>query len=54
MHGGIIYPTLFNVFINVILTWLDITVEDKRLAHNGLVEASGQCLGVLYANYGMV
>ena len=30
------------------------TVEDQRVAHNGMVEASGLCLGVFYANDGMV
>ena len=30
------------------------TVEDQRVAHDGMGEAFGQCLGVFYANYSMV
>ena len=29
-------------------------VVDQRVAYDGLGETVGQCLGVLYANYGMV
>ena len=55
MQGGLVYPTLFNVVVdNVIWAWLDITVEDHRVAHNELGEAFGRCMGVLYADNGMV
>ena len=30
------------------------TVEDRRVAHDGLVEVTGRCLGVFYADDGMV
>ena len=30
------------------------TVGDQRVAHDGVVEAVGWCLGVFYADYGMV
>ena len=47
--------TLFNVFVdNIIQTWLAMTVGDQRVAHDGVVEAVGWCLGVFYADYGMV
>ena len=29
-------------------------VEDKRVAHDGMGKAVGQCLGVFYINYGIV
>ena len=48
-------PTLFNLVVeNVIRTWMTMTVEDQRVAHDGLGETVGRCLGVFYANYGMV
>ena len=54
-QGGIVYQKLFNVVVdNVIRTWLAMMVEDQRVAHEGLGETVGQCLGVFYANYGMV
>ena len=39
---------------NFIRTWLDITLEDQRVDHDGLGETVGRCLGVLYADGGMV
>ena len=54
-QGGIVSPTLFNVVVdNVIITWLAMTVEDQRVAHDGLEETVGRCLGFLYADDGMV
>ena len=51
MQGGLISPTLFNVVVdNVIRTWLAMTVEDHRMAHDGMGEDVGQRLGVLYAD----
>ena len=54
MLGRLVFPTMFNVVVdNVIKTWLAMMVEDQRVAHEGLVETIGQCLGVFYAKYGM-
>ena len=54
-QGGLMSLTLFNVVVdNVIRTWLDIMVEDQRVAHDGLGDTIGRCLGVFYANDGMV
>ena len=39
MQGGLMYLTLFNMVVdNVIRTWMEMTVEDQRVAHDGLVE----------------
>ena len=55
MQGKLVSPTLFNVVVdNVIKTWLDMTVEDQRVAQDGLGETVRRCLGILYADYGMV
>ena len=49
------YLTLYNVVVdNFIRTWLATTVEDKRVAHYGLGESAGWCLGVFYYYGGMV
>ena len=54
-QGGLMYPTLFNMVVeNFKRTWLDMTLKDQRVAHDGLGETVGRCLGVLYANNGMV
>ena len=54
-QGGLVSPTLFNVAVdNVIRTWFDMTVEDNRVAQNGLGEAVGRCLRVFYANDNML
>ena len=39
---------------NFIRTWLAMTVEDKRVAHDGLGETVGWFLGVFYSGDGMV
>ena len=39
---------------NVIRTWLAMTLEDQRVAHDRLGETVGRCLGVLYADDGIV
>ena len=45
---------MFNVVVeNFIRTWLAMTVEDQRVAHDGLRETLGRCLGVFYADDGM-
>ena len=55
MQGGIFSPTLFNVLVdNIIRTWLVMTVEDHRVAHDILEETVGRCLGLFYANNDMV
>ena len=47
--------TLFNVVVDhVIKTWLDMTVEDQRVYHDGLVETVGRCLVVFYDDNVMV
>ena len=47
--------TLFNVLVeNFIITWLAMTVEDQRVAHNRLGDNTGRCLEVFYADDGMV
>ena len=38
----ILSPTLFNMVVdNVIRTWMVMTVEDQRVAHDGLEETVG-------------
>ena len=39
---------------NAIRNCLAMTVEEQRVAHDGLRETVGRCLGVFYANNGMV
>ena len=54
-QGGLVSHTLFNVVMeNVIHTWLDMAVEDQRVAHTRMEEAVGRCLGIFYADDGMV
>ena len=44
-QGGLVYLTIFNVVVNnVIRIWLDMTVEDQRVDHDGLGETVGRCL----------
>ena len=52
---GLVSPTLFKVVAeNVIRTWLAMIVEDQRVDHNGIGDTIGRCLGVFYADDGMV
>ena len=54
-QGGLVSPELFNVVVdNAIQTWLSMTVEYKRVSLDRVGENFGRCLGVLYANDGMV
>ena len=54
-QGGLVSLTLFNVVVNnVIRIWLDMTVEDQRVAHDKMGETIGRCLAVFYAENGMV
>ena len=39
---------------NAIRTWLTMTVEDQWVDHERLGETVGRCLGVFYADDGMV
>ena len=46
---------LFNVVVHIVIrTLLAMTVEDQRMSQYGLGETDGRCLGVLFAEYGMV
>ena len=52
---NLVSTTIFNVIVeNVIWTWLVMTVEDHRVAHNSMGESVGRWLGVFYDNDGMV
>ena len=52
---GILSPTLFNVVVdNFTRSWLSMTIEEQRVAHDGLGKTVGQCLGVFYTDDGMV
>ena len=54
-QGGLVSPTLLNVLgDNVIIIWLPMTVEDQRVAHDGLGETVERCLGVFYSEDDMV
>ena len=54
-QGGLVYSTIFNVLVdNVIRICLAKTMEDQRVDHDGLGETVGWCLGVFYADGGMV
>ena len=54
-RGVLASLALFNFVVdNFIRTWMAMTVEDQRVACNGMEEAIGRCLGVFYANDGMV
>ena len=55
MQVRLISLTLLNVIVdNAIRTWLAMTVEDQKVVHNGMGEAVGRCMGVFYADDGMV
>ena len=54
-QGGLVSPTLFTMVVdNVIRTWLAMMVEDQQVDQDGLVETVGRCVGVFYADDGMV
>ena len=54
-QGGLVSTTLFNVMVdNVIKNWMAMTVEERRVAHDGMGETVGRCLEVFYAENGMV
>ena len=54
-QGRLVSPTLLNMSVdNLIRTWLAMTLEDQRVAHEGLGETVGQFQGVFYADDGMV
>ena len=48
-QGGLLPPMIFNMVVNIFIrTCLGMTVEDQTVAHNGLGENIGRCLGVFY------
>ena len=52
---GVVSPMMFNVVVdNIIITSLAMTVEDQRVAHDGLGDTVRGCLVVFYADDGMV
>ena len=54
-HSGLISPTLFNLLVdNVVRNWIMLTVEDQLVTQEGLVVVVGMCLGLFYADYGVV
>ena len=54
-QGGLISPTLFNLIVdNVVRNWLALAVEDELVTHKGLELEVVRCLGLFYANSGMV
>ena len=54
-QGGLVSQTLLNVVVNnFIRTWLYMTVEYQKVAHDGLGDTIGRCLGVFYADDVMV
>ena len=54
-QGVLVFLDLFSMVVgNVIRTCLTMTVEDQRVAHDGMGKTVGRCLGVFYANDGMV
>ena len=53
--GELVSLTLFNVVVdNVIISWMETTVEHQRVDHDGLGETNERCLRVFYVNNGMV
>ena len=51
---GLVSPTLFIIVVDtVIRTWLDMIVDDQRVAHNRMGEVFGRCMGFFYAYYSM-
>ena len=54
-QGGIISHTLFNLIVDyVVRNFIELTVEDKRVSHEGLGLVVGLFLGLFYADSGMV
>ena len=54
-QGILLSPMMLNVVVeNFIRTWLAMTVEDQRVAKDGMRETIGRCLSVFYGNYGMM
>ena len=55
IQGGIILPTLFNIVVdNVVWNLRTFMVEDELVAYDVLGLVIGRCLGLFYANHGMV
>ena len=54
-QGGLVSPTLLNLVLdNVIRTCLTMALEDQRVDHDEFGDTVRQCLGVFYADDGMV
>ena len=54
-QGYHILPTLFNIVVNnLVRNCMSITVEDEVVAHYGLVLAVWICMGMFYADDGLV
>ena len=54
-QGRLTSPTLFNVEVyRVVRHWLSFTVEDNYATINGLGMSVGRCMGVFYADDGMI
>ena len=54
-QGGLILPTLFKMVTNnMVRNWMSRRVEEKLVAHDGLGLMMGQCIGMFYANDGLV
>ena len=55
MQGGLVSSMLFNVVVdNFIRTWLSMTLENQRVARDGLVETARRFLRVFYDDDGMM
>ena len=54
-HGLLASPTLFNMAVDsVVRLWISLTVEDESAIHEVLGMAVGRCMGVFYADDGLV
>ena len=54
-QGGLISLTLFNFIVNnMVRYWLSLAVENQLVVQEVLLLALGGCLGLLYADNGVV
>ena len=55
IKGGLVLNTLFNVEVySMVRHWMSITVEDESATNGGLGMAVGLCMGMFYADDGMI
>ena len=48
-------PTKINTTVDsLVLHWMSLTVEDLSTNHEGLGMTVGQCIGIFYADDGMI